>query len=166
MQSIVGWFVLKHYVVTCLDVENGAGIRIAADEFLSWRVSKLGWPFFDHTAHVNRISAGDMCVVYLSSKQKKKRGFVGSFEVSKVKPWTNRMGEFDPPKAYNPMPKVVAEFERYQSFPLVPSFDLFVSQLKFFSGNRAMWWVFLQGGCKALTPADFEMIVSESNGGP
>ncbi len=128
---------MQTFILTCLDVEPGwrPGRRIAASTFVDWRIERKGWPMFDHTPHIKHIKPGDRCLVYLSSKVEKRRGFVGMFNVEEIEQWKFRNGDFDPPEACNPLPALVLKFSALEMFRNPRPIEYFVDKLKFFSGN-------------------------------
>src|SRR5262245_16226365 len=123
---------MSNFILTCADVRTLGGSTFSAVRLAHWRLEQKGWPLYPGTQNRKAVKDGDRCVIYLSSRIEKFKGFTTYFTVSKVDTWRLRSGEFDPEELGNPTPELVVRFSSYKELPgrvpiesMVPVLDFF-----------------------------------------
>lgn len=117
-------------------------------------------PLYERTSLGRRIRKGIAAPFTFRVRKKKVRGFAGWFKASGVDPWSFQKASFDSEKLGSPFLVSVLRFDEFVAFaPIVPA-EQAVQKLDHFAANRAMWWIFLQSGCRIISANDFEKLIA------
>ena len=135
----------------------------SAFETMQLRLESLTWPIYQRTPNKDIIKSGDECLVYIAGKGLNSRHIVCTFEVEEIdhknisakKTIEIDMANGTPIKYL--VPKEIIFFDNPVYIPSL------LSKLSFIKKNKQYWGAYLQGGCKKITPSDFNLIVNQAS---
>ena len=133
---------------------------VPAAELAELRLKHKKWPLYKNTRSRNQVQANDKCLIYLAGRGSKAQHFVAHAVVADVDS-TRGIESPDPDTMLTEAPVLVLSLSKVSKLNPPVGIKRILDQLSFIKSKK--WGGALQGGCKKISQADFELIVRESN---
>ena len=149
---------MAYFILICSGVSGTSTTEPA--EIAKHRLTRALWPMSSRTANKSKIRDGDHLLIYLAGSKTGLRVFIASAAAaSRVR--TCSVAE---PSSWLFVPaREALELRDIQYFPNPIPITPLLGRLEFIT-NVGHWGIHMKGGCKAITQADYRLILSSVAG--
>lgn len=144
------------FLLITVDPPPVNGVRTSAWSLVRHRLERGRWPLFVSTRNRRVIDAGSRLAFYVAGGRENSGRVMAISEVSRKLSYG---GVTDPPQLFLPAPDQVLVLQRTEFLQPAPRLRDVVERLSFRPERIEAWGVVLIGGCRALSLADWNLVV-------
>jgi predicted RNA-binding protein len=145
---------MNYYILISSPAQQRTGEMSRGYDVAIERLEKGIWPMFQHTRNRKQIAAGDRCLIYISGSESTAQHVVASATVVANKETRSYRDEY----YYDAAPSNLISLTNAEVFKSPISLKDIIQQLTICPKNAVRWGCALQGGARAISLEDYELI--------
>ncbi len=153
------------YLLVTANPMLAGGSTGSAVDLVEERLSIKRWPLYEGTRYRSRIGKGARVAFYVGGRRRSGGCIVGRARVQEPVVARYRTGRTDPPQYLTDTPVVILELDEIEMLNPGISFVKRLPQLSICPDNLKNWGSLLQGGTRAFSESDWNILLETTGCG-